>query len=151
MRAKLPAVAMLLLVFALAGCVTSSTKLNSVHLGMAKSDLVRKLGQPDSASAQANTEYLTYYLSNDNTVRNEPYMVRLVDGRVESFGRFIRLLDIQTTSGPGLAPLGLGAIMPYAMNMDVVTQLQHLKALQDQGVLTAEEVARAKERLLKRE
>ena len=41
--------------------------------------------------------------------------------------------------------------MPYAMNMDVVSQLQHLKALQDQGVLTAEEVARAKERLLKRE
>ena len=151
MRAKLSAVARLLLVFALAGCVTSSTKLNSVHLGMAKSDLVRQLGQPDSASAQANTEYLTYYLSNDNTVRNEPYMVRLVDGRVESFGRFIRLLDTQTTPGPGLAPLGLGAIMPYAMNMDVVTQLQHLKALQDQGVLTAEEVARAKERLLKRE
>jgi hypothetical protein len=151
MRAKLSAVARLLLVFALAGCVTSSTKLNSVHLGMAKSDLVRQLGQPDSASAQANTEYLTYYLSNDNTVRNEPYMVRLVDGRVESFGRFIRLLDTQITSGPGLAPLGLGAIMPYAMNMDVVTQLQHLKALQDQGVLTAEEVARAKERLLKRE
>lgn len=151
MRAKLSAVATLLLVIALAGCATSSTKLNSVHLGMAKSDLVRKLGQPDTASTQATTEYLTYYLSNDNTVRDEPYMVRLVDGRVESFGRFIRLLETQNTSGQGLAPLGLGAIMPYSMNMDVVTQLQHLKALQDQGVLTAEEVARAKERLLKRE
>jgi hypothetical protein len=147
MYAKLTAVAVALGAIWLAGCATSSSKLNGVHLGMTKTSLIQKIGAPDSTSGQGNVEYLTYYLKNDATVGNQPYMVRLIDQKVESFGRFIQLPDPHRRNSPGVAALGVGAIMPYELNMDVVTQLQHLKALQNQGVLTAEEVERAKERL----
>jgi hypothetical protein len=131
----------------LGGCATSSSKLNGVHIGMTKTDLVRQLGAPDTSRGQANIEYLTYYLKNDTSANNQPYMVRLIDTKVESFGRFISLPDLLQNPSKGTAALSVGAIMPYSMNMDVVTQLQHLKALQDQGVLTADEVERAKQRL----
>jgi len=147
MHAKLAALAVALGAFWLAGCATSSSKLNGVHLGMSKSSLIQKLGAPDSTSGQGNVEYLTYYLKNDVTVGNQPYMVRLIEQKVESFGRFIQLPDPHQRISSGVAALGIGAIMPYELNMDVVTQLQHLKALQNQGVLTGEEVERAKERL----
>src|SRR5579859_7384006 len=94
MNAKLPAVISILLVCALTACTTDAAKLNSVRIGMAKSDVIALLGQPDSTSAQANIEYLTYYLSNEVSGHDLPYMVRLVDARVESFGRFIQLLDV---------------------------------------------------------
>ncbi len=148
MHAKPAAVLVCSLLFALAGCVSQSTNLNSVHLGMARSDLVAHLGKPDSTRTQGDAEYLTYYLSTDVKSREQPYMIRLIDAKVESFGRFIQLVDTHDGSTAGATPLGIGVIMPYAMNLDVVTQLQRLQALQDQGVLTAEEVARAKERLL---
>lgn len=148
MHANTKAVVSCLLGLVVAGCATSSTKLNQVHLGMAKSDLVSQLGVPDSAKVQANTEYLIYYLSNDKGARQEPYMVRLVDAKVESFGRYVQLFDTQSRSSGASVALGLGAIMPYGMEMDTVTQLQQLKSLQDQGVLTSEEVQRAKDRLL---
>ena len=148
MHAKLSAVMSALVGFALAGCATNSTKLNDVRIGMPKNEVVALLGQPDTKSAQANIEYLTYYMSNDSNGREQPYMVRLVDSKVESFGRFIQLLDIYNRPVTGNGSLGIGAVMPYTMNTDVVTQLQQLKALKDQGVLTDEEFQRAKQRLL---
>ena len=148
MHAKLTAVVSSFFVFALAGCATSSSKLNEVHIGMPKSEVIGLLGQPDAMSAQANIEYLTYYLSNDLSAREQPYMVRLVDARVESFGRFIQLLDIYNRPVTGNSSLGIGAVMPYAMNTDIVTKLQQLMALKNQGVLTEEEFQSAKQRLL---
>ncbi|MCX6956480.1 MAG: SHOCT domain-containing protein [Verrucomicrobia bacterium] len=115
---------------------------------MTKDELIARLGRPDSAKMQANAEYLTYYMSSDAGARPEPYMIRLIDAKVESFGRFVPLLDTQGRGAGGATDLGLGAIMPYDMSMDVVTQLQQLKALEDRGVLTKEEAQRAKERLL---
>ena len=75
-------------------------------------------------------------------------MVRLVDAKVESFGRFIQLLDIYNRPIAGASPMGVGAVMPYSINTDVVTQLQQLKSLKDQGVLTDADFQRAKDRLL---
>lgn len=147
MHAKLAAVLACLVGLALSGCLSSASRMNSVHLGMPKEELLAKMGKPHTRSGQDNVEYLTYYMSNDSSQKEQPYMVRLIDGKVESFGRFVQLLDTHEGGTKGVSPLGIGAIMPYAMNMDVVTQLQHLKALQDQGVLTAEEVSRAKARL----
>lgn len=147
MHAKLAAVLACLVGLTVSGCLSSSSRMNSVHLGMPKEELLNRLGKPQTRSGQDNVEYLTYYLSTDASRKEQPYMVRLIDGKVESFGRFVQLLDTHEGATKGVSPLGIGAIMPYALNMDVVTQLQHLKALQDQGVLTAEEVSRAKERL----
>lgn len=147
MHAKI-AVVVSSLVLLLAGCASNSAKLNNVRIGMAKPDVVALLGPPDAMSAQANIEYLTYYLSNEASPREQPYMVRLVDAKVESFGRFIQLLDIYNRPVGGSAPMGVGAVMPYSINTDVVTQLQQLKSLRDQGVLTDGDFQRAKDRLL---
>ena len=91
----------------LAGCTTSSA-LNNLHIGMDRSQVVALLGQPDSTSAQANVEYLTYYLavnSQEGPLRDQPYLVRLVDGKVESFGRLGQLNDLYlrpvTNATPG--------------------------------------------------
>lgn len=116
---------------------------------MTKDQVTVLLGQPDSTSAQANIEYLTYYLTTDNGRMyggNQPYSVRLVDGKVESFGRFMQLFDIynrpptgSTVNAPTWAPHN---------NADIATQLMRLKALKDQGALTDEEFQQAKAKLL---
>ncbi len=62
---------------------------------MTKDQVQSMLGTPDSTSAQANVEYMTYYLTADAGYgRDQPYMIRLVDGKVESFGRFAQLFDL---------------------------------------------------------
>lgn len=148
MDAKLKAVMCSLLVFGLTACVSSSAKLNSVHLGMAKSEVVKLLGDPQNRSGQGATEYLTYYLTSDDSANGLPYMIRLIDGKVESFGRFVQLADTLYKPANGSGASSVGAIMPYTLNMDVVTQLQHLKALEDQGVLMPEEAKRVRDRLM---
>ncbi len=150
----------------LVGC-ESSTKLNSIRIGMTKDQVQSMLGTPDSTSAQANVEYMTYYLTADAGYgRDQPYMIRLVDGKVESFGRFAQLFDLYnrpvTSALPGqpnFPQLGMssmaGAPVPVPVNpgaasvrTDLASQLQELKALHDQGVLTDEEFQKAKQKLL---
>ena len=150
MHAKLAAIVSFFIALTLSGCATSSAKMNGVHLGMTKTDVVDLLGQPNSTNTQTNIEYLTYYLSNDSTVHDQPYMVRLVDGKVESFGRFFQLFDVynRPVNGGSTPNVSMGAIMPYSMNTSIITQLQQLQALKDQGVLTDDEFVTVKQRLL---
>jgi hypothetical protein len=149
----------LLLVLALlgllvAGCTTTSDKLNNVKIGMTRSQVVALLGEPNSMSAQGNIEYLTYYLTNDVSGRDQPYSVRMVDGKVESFGRFIQLADIYNrpvNGNPPVNPWGYPLAVPAGTPTgapDVVAQLQQLKSLKDQGALTEEEFQKAKTRIL---
>jgi hypothetical protein len=151
MKTKLTFAALLVAAL-LAGCISMADKLNNIHIGMTRPDVIAQLGQPDSTSAQGNIEYLTYFLSNDAT-RTQPYAVRLVDQKVESFGRFAQLTDIYNRPVNGSAPMNgwaptmvtgpAGAPAP-----DLVTQLQQLKQLKDQKVLTDEEFQQAKQKLL---
>jgi hypothetical protein len=137
-----------LFVALLTGCATAD-KLNQVQIGMTKDQVVGLLGTPDSTSAQANVEYLTYYLEGDPAYgRDRPYMVRVVDGKVESFGRLAQLWDLYnrpvgSTQNPATAPAA--AAMP---NSDLATQLEKLKTLKDQGALTDDEFQKAKAKLL---
>jgi hypothetical protein len=146
----------LLLAALFTGCSTAD-KLNDLRIGMTKDQVIAMLGQPDSTSAQANIEYLTYYFSNEGSYRDQPYMVRLVDAKVESFGRFMQLFDIYNrpvggnNMGQMITPMGgtsvsVPIVRPGAP--DLVTTLTRLKALKDQGVLTDEEFQKAKARLL---
>ncbi|MCX6956093.1 MAG: SHOCT domain-containing protein [Verrucomicrobia bacterium] len=147
--------AMAMLAACLAGCVSTADKLNNIKIGMTRGQVVALLGEPNSMSAQGNIEYLTYYLANEAVSRDQPYAVRLVDGKVESFGRFIQLADIYNrpvngnppTNPWGTAPMMMPAMAP-ASAPDIVTQLQQLKALKDQGVLNEEEFQKAKARVL---
>ena len=150
MNPKLSSAFPLFCFLAFTACTTPpATTLNDIRFGMAKSEVVSLLGQPASTSAQANVEYLTYYLKNEGPGPGLPYMVRLVDARVDSFGRFFQLDELHNRpAGSGPATLGMGAVMPYSMNTDILTQLQQLKGLRDQGVLTEEEFQQVKQRLL---
>jgi hypothetical protein len=167
MKSKLSLVFALLAGIVLAGC-ESSTKLNNIRIGMTKADVQSILGTPDSTSAQANVEYMTYYLQADSGYgRDQPYMVRLVNGKVESFGRFAQLFDLYnrpvTNALPGQSDFPQPAYNPAnalvppptavrtdspGARPDLVTELQKLKALKDEGVLTDEEFQKAKAKLL---
>ena len=167
MKTKSALVLLLALGALLTGCATSE-KLNDIHIGMTKSQVLAILGTPDSTSAQANVEYMTYYLTADAGYgRDQPYMVRVVNGRVESFGRFSQLFDLYnrpvtdaTPGQPGFPQAGLNPANPvlggaalvgtYSQGgaVDLATELSRLKALKDQGVLTEEEFRKAKAKLL---
>jgi hypothetical protein len=167
MKLNTTVLAAILAAILLAGCETS-TALNKVHIGMTKMEVQSLLGTPDSTSAQANVEYMTYYLSSDAGYgRDQPYMVRLVNGKVESFGRFAQLFDLYnrpvtnaTPGQPDFPQLGLssaaasmagatvyGSSVP-ATKPDLVAELAKLKELRDQGALTDDEFQKAKAKLL---
>jgi len=150
---------------------TSSVRLADLRMGMTKEEVQSILGPPDSTDAQANAEYLIYHLELPDHVaiydREPLYMVRMVSGKVESFGRFLELYDLclrpvtQAPSGqpgfpqtgfnpggplpPGMAAVSSGATAP---RMDMASELERLKALKDQGGLSEEEFQRAKSKLL---
>jgi hypothetical protein len=166
MKLNTTVLAAMLAALLLAGCETS-TALNKVHIGMSKTEVQTLLGTPDSTSAQANVEYMTYYLSSDAGYgRDQPYMVRLVNGKVESFGRFAQLFDLYnrpvtnaTPGQPDFPQLGLSAaaaslaVAPGPGSYgpakpDLVAELAKLKELKDQGALTDDEFQKAKAKLL---
>jgi Short C-terminal domain/SmpA / OmlA family len=166
MKTKISLIFALLVGVLLAGC-ESSAKLNNIKIGMTKDEVQSVLGTPDSTSAQANVEYMTYYLDAESGYgRDQPYMIRLVNGKVESFGRFAQLFDLYnrpvTNAIPGqpnfpqlgtsfstVSPMGpTGGGAAPAPRPDLVAELQQLKALRDQGVLTDDEFQKAKAKLL---
>jgi hypothetical protein len=147
MKSKITSLAVLIVVL-LAGCATAE-KLNDVRIGMPKDQVIALLGTPDSTSAQANVEYLTYYLEGDPDYgRDRPYMVRVVDGKVESFGRMLQLWDLQNRPVAGTQTSVAPGATAAPDSTDLATQIEKLKALKDQGVLTDEEFQKAKDKLL---
>ena len=89
----------LLSVLLLAGCVVLPSKrvsFNDIKIGMPRDEAVKILGKPHRASAKDNVESLYY---NESALyigvfgigkvkeKNRQYELRLVDGKVESFGK----------------------------------------------------------------
>jgi Short C-terminal domain len=158
MKTRIQFLILILIGAILAGCATSD-QLNNIRIGMTMDQVMSILGKSDSMSAQANVVYLTYYLDSPNlNGREQPYMVRLVDGKVESFGRFRQLFDLYsrpvTNAQPGdpnfpqAYGLGTTAVMSAAAAPDIADQLARLKSLKDQGAISAEEFQKAKDKLL---
>ena len=78
----------------LCGCTTVllSRNLNSITLGMPKAEVIAFMGPPESTSAQGRLEYLNYKLETapgywHETMGLKDYFIRLVDGKVESYGK----------------------------------------------------------------
>lgn len=71
----------------LVGCSTSQ-KMSDVQVGMTKQEVIKVVGTPVSASAQGGTELLRFTLSNGFTGNPwyQNYYVRLINGKVESYG-----------------------------------------------------------------
>lgn len=84
----------------LVGCVGTAYKMNNLNLGMSKQEVIQVLGPPLSSSAIGNTEYLNYklYIDGDHAFMNLPtdYFVRIINGRVESYGK---MGDFDSTRG----------------------------------------------------
>src|SRR5665213_367646 len=72
------------------GCATAG-QMNRLSLGMTKQQVIDVMGTPHSVAAHENTEYLNYFLTEDETKAyygtTTPYFVRLINGKVDAYGR----------------------------------------------------------------
>lgn len=101
MKAFLAVIALTLM-----GCATAH-KMNALSVGMTKAEVVNILGHPKDSSAMSGVEYLRYELHPDSLGRCfagpregiADYFVRLVGGRVDSYGR---IGDFDSTKDPTL-------------------------------------------------
>lgn len=88
------------LFFLLLGCATAH-RMSRISLGMTKTEVFKTIGPPTSVSAKDNIEYLNYhFIETENdywSSTDTPYFVRLIDGKVESYGR---LGDFDSTKVP---------------------------------------------------
>lgn len=133
-------------VVALTSCAMAD-KLSTVQTGMTKEQVVAVMGKPASVSRKGDTEYLNYALSDTSDKAfyglTDPYFVKLVGGRVESFGR---LGDFDSTKDP-TANINTTSNSTIAQK-DMFTELTKLKALLDSGAITKEEYEAQKKRIL---
>jgi outer membrane protein assembly factor BamE (lipoprotein component of BamABCDE complex) len=70
-----------------ASCMTHSTEMNKVHLGMSEADVIRILGEPKAKAEVKGGGKTFYYSLAEMGVGNMPYSVKFVDGKVDSYGR----------------------------------------------------------------
>jgi len=138
----------------ISGCATSQ-KINKVQLGMTKDEVIKIMGPPVSISAQKGVEYLNYSLSetSDQAFKGItiPYYVRIVNGRVESFGRAgdfdstkPQTIRIETDEN-----IKVKTKTSEDNHSDISTKLKKLKQLFDEGLITEKEYESKKKELLK--
>jgi hypothetical protein len=73
----------------LAGC-GSARNMNKLSVGMTKGEVEKVMGQPKFTSAKSGAEYLRYNLSGGHKLNDDfrdEYYVKLVEGKVESYGK----------------------------------------------------------------
>lgn len=76
----------ILSVFLLLGCAAKAQILNGLRLNMTKEQVFQVMGNPDSTSEKAGILYLKYRLRSGFVT--DDYYIRLIDGRVDAYGRF---------------------------------------------------------------
>jgi hypothetical protein len=144
--------AVLAVVALMFGCA-SANKISAVQIGMTKSEVIKVMGAPHSVSAQGGSEYLNYALSetDDDAFMGwtKPYYVRLINGKVESYGR---TGDFDSTKPQTIRIEGDQTIkhVQSGGNEDLYTQLKKLKELKDSGVITEDEFQTQKKKLLEK-
>jgi hypothetical protein len=96
---------LLIVLVTVVGCSTA-TKLNHLSVGMTKQEVFSTLGEPiSSASPGSGIEILRYELTTREDLRpihglaKNEYFVRLVNGKVESYGK---MGDFDSTKDPTL-------------------------------------------------
>jgi hypothetical protein len=135
------------LVTLLAGCVSSSAKLDRVQNGMTRDTVISLLGRPDGTRVRGNSEYLTYYLTLDQATGEQPYLVRLVDGEVDRVGRFVQLNELEHIGAPNPS-VGMGAILTTKSFPNAATQLRTLAARRERGEISETDYQTARQDLL---
>ena len=77
---------MLLVIGLMGGCTMTSQKINSVKLGMMKTEVIQAMGEPNYTAARGDVEILSYRLWAGSLVTDE-YIVRINNGKVDLFGQ----------------------------------------------------------------
>jgi outer membrane protein assembly factor BamE (lipoprotein component of BamABCDE complex) len=148
-------ITLITIVFLLAGCATAH-KISQVKLGMTRDQVIETMGPPASTSAKGSTEYLNYSLSETDDQAfysiTKPYYVRLVDGRVDSYGR---LGDFDSTQRPTVRietdqSIKTQSDIETTGKKDLYSELMKLKQLRDEGLITQEEFEIEKKELLQK-
>ena len=93
---------MLSLACLLSGCVTSSKKINDISIGMSKESVLKILGEPINTTADRESTYLNYSLVETFGGPPTPYLIRIVNGKVDAYGRIG--LPQQTLPVPAFVP-----------------------------------------------
>ena len=150
----------LLLVFAtlLVSCATSSI-MGAVEPGMTRDEVIAVMGEPASVSAEGDTERLNYKISETSNDAyygfTTPYYVRLVNGRVDSYGKTGEP-DSQVTTAPAETDeVQQEDEMPQENEvrqddegLDFFTEMRKLKQLHDEGILSDAEYAELKKKAI---
>ena len=85
-RLKFSHILMIAVLLSVVGCFSSS-RMCRVRPGMTKQEVISALGDPTtSASPDGGMELLRYELTSSEYPRGREYYVRLVNGKVESYG-----------------------------------------------------------------
>ncbi len=87
------------------GCFTFSTQLNNVHLGMTEAEVVKILGQPVSMAENKDGSKMLYYELAERGAGPMPYSVKLVNGKVDSYGRDSGATPQKTEPMPVIVPM----------------------------------------------
>ena len=138
----------------LSGCVAKAGRTSGVHYGMSKQEVVAVMGAPVSVSTHGSSQDLNYSVcETDNQTLSgimHPYVVRLTDGRVESYGTTDNIGSPQTSTGRHESDQIVKQDVRTKEPVDLYTELIKLKELKDTGVITEEEFRVQKRRLLEK-
>lgn len=138
------------------GCATAG-KMNYISVGMTKQEVLQVLGSPASTSAQGNAEYLNYRFSETSNQAGYgitiPYYVRIIDGKVESYGK---TGDFDSTKTPTLRierDDRIEFVEPAGRNENeaessVKERLSKLDSLKYDGVINESEYKKMRERII---
>jgi outer membrane protein assembly factor BamE (lipoprotein component of BamABCDE complex) len=117
-------------------------------MGMTKDEVVTTIGKPTSISAKDNTEYLNYRFSETDDHAfygiTTPYFVRLINGKVDSYGR---TGDFDSTQKPTIK-IEKDENINVKGSGDLYTELRKLKELRAEGILTEDEYQDQKKKVL---
>lgn len=69
------------------------SKMSRISVGQSKAEVIKVLGTPRSTEGQQNVEVL-WYLEDQGAWRHINHYVRLVDGKVEAYGRAKNTTDV---------------------------------------------------------
>ena len=133
----------------LAACANAG-KISRVQMAMSKPEVIDIMGTPVSTSASGKIEYLNYSLLEATGPGNwpRPYYVRLIDGKVDSYGR---LGDFDSTKTNTLRienDQNIKQSVQVNSSQDLYTELKKLKELKDSGVISEEEFQTQKKKQL---
>jgi hypothetical protein len=143
----------------LLGCAATPDKMVDLQMGMTRAQVLQTMGSPTSVSSINGREYLNYSLCVNQCAgpipfrQFRPFYVRLIDGKVESFGE---KGDFDSTKTPTTrieidkTERSTTVNRTPTQEADIFAELRKLKELLDAGIITQAEFDARKKLILSR-